>query len=308
MTAQTTDFSGLLFYNPAGPGFDAVASATITGPNSMDEGATEIWELVTWAIPDGDIYYKIVPDGDNLNAGRFTGGLTGILTVTNNRTSIGITVSEDNATSITGQSFDIRFSKTLNGTPFATKYGVNVNDTSQSQPTITYPAPTNHSTGFSIRVYDTGSWGGDFAWLTGKTPFSTVYNASNVGQGFGPGGYTGVWMGYFVPTVADDYRFYFTVSDFNGTPVGNDAVCKGWYGNNATLAGSVPPNITINGAGVSGGTTISLVPGDWYPIYLIAGFQSTGGNVNITVSGGGMTNETSWNAGYGGHNTDTGGI
>ena len=148
MTAKTTDFSGLLYYNPAGPGFDAVASATITGPNSMDEGATEIWELVTWAIPDGDIYYKIVPDGDNLNAGRFTGGLTGILTVTNNRTSIGITVSEDNATSITGQSFDIRFSKTLNGTPFATKYGVNVNDTSQGSATYEIiPSATSMSEG-----------------------------------------------------------------------------------------------------------------------------------------------------------------
>ena len=132
MTAKTTDFSGLLYYNPAAHGFNPVASATITGPDNIDEGAELTWNLVTWNIPDSDIYWKIIPSGDNLNAGRFTYGLSGTMPVVNHRTFISVAVSADSTTSITGQSFDIQFSTTLNGTPFATKYGVGVNDTSQT--------------------------------------------------------------------------------------------------------------------------------------------------------------------------------
>ena len=176
-------------------------------------------------------------------------------------------------------------------------------------PSITYPAPTNHGIGIADIVYDQGNWGGNLSWFTGKTPFSTVYNASNVAGGFSPGGFTGVFAGYFVPTVTDTYNFYFTVSDYNGTPVGNDARCRGWIGPGALLANSVAPNVIIDGSGVQQSGPKSLVVGDWYPIYIIAGFATTGGNISISVTGGGFNNESTWNDGqHGGHNTDTGGI
>ena len=151
MTALIRDFSGLLYYNPAANGFNPIAQATISGPDNMDEGATETWDLVTWDIPDGVIYWKIIPSGDNLTASRFTDGLTGTVSVVNKRASLSITVSADNLTSVTGQSFDIQFSKTQNGAAFATKYGVNVNDTSQDPQLLVMDLdPKNYTTGSSI--------------------------------------------------------------------------------------------------------------------------------------------------------------
>lgn len=311
MTAQTTDFSGLLFYNPAGPGFDAVASATITGPNSMDEGATEIWELVTWAIPDGDIYYKIVPDGDNLNAGRFTGGLTGILTVTNNRTSIGITVSEDNATSITGQSFDIRFSKTLNGTPFATKYGVNVNDTSQGSATYEIiPSATSMSeggTGITFTINTTNLSDGsqviwwidgigsvnDPAWttrfvegvnngtvtITSNTASFTLTAATNANVDDGA-----IFSIYIAGTlfqgVANSGNI--TITDATSAPTPTYALAKA--GNVSSINEGAALTFNVTTTNVANGTTLYFYVGSTGASEITAGRFSQGSGSSFTVN------------------------
>jgi hypothetical protein len=193
MTAQTSDFSGLLYYNPAGPGFNPIPDGTVHGPDNMDEGTSASWHLVTWDIPDDNIYWRIVPSGDNLNEGRFTnGGLHGNISVERNRTVLYITVSADNTTSITGQSFDILFSKAPNGTPFAAKYGINVNDTSQT------PIPTyTLATAGSVTSVDEG------AALTFNVTTTNVANGTVLpwtvdGGALGSSGYT-ITSGRFSP-------------------------------------------------------------------------------------------------------------
>ena len=132
MTAQTTDFSGLLFYNPAGPGFDAVARATIHCPDSMDEGDTITVDVVTWGIPDGTtLFHNFTLHGSNLTSNRFS--VSSGFTVLQNRASFTVTVNPDHATSLDGQSFDIIIGIAFTTAPLATKT-VTVNDTSQSQP------------------------------------------------------------------------------------------------------------------------------------------------------------------------------
>ena len=131
MTAQTSDFSGLLFYNPAGPGFDAVARATIHCPDSMDEGDTITVDVVTWGIPDGTTLFHIFTlHGSNLTANRFSVSSSGF-TVLQNRASFTVTVNPDHATSLDGQSFDIIIGIAFTTAPLATKT-VTVNDTSQT--------------------------------------------------------------------------------------------------------------------------------------------------------------------------------
>lgn len=172
----------------------------------------------------------------------------------------------------------------------------------------TWLAPTNHSIGFANIVYDSTSWGGNLAWFAGKTPYSTIYNSSTPGGGFGPGGYTGVFTGYFVATQSGSYTVSLIISEFNGEPIGNDAIAKMWVGTNAIS----PTDVNMLGSQVlqgGFGISVDLVVGDWYPILVIAGFLSTGGSVNVTVAGGDVSNSTSWNDGqHSGHNTDTGRI
>ena len=131
MTAKTYNFSGLLYYNPAGPGFNAVPQVTIYCPDSMDEGSTITVNLVTWGIPDRTVLYHTFPlSGTNLTPLRFN--VSPHPTVVNNRASFTVTVNADSTTSPDGQSFDIVIKKTLAGPALATKYGINVNDTSQT--------------------------------------------------------------------------------------------------------------------------------------------------------------------------------
>ncbi|CAB4125304.1 Concanavalin A-like lectin/glucanases superfamily [uncultured Caudovirales phage] len=128
MTAKTTDFSGLLYYNPGSHGFNPVQQATINCANSIDEGATITVDLVTWGIPDGTVLVHTFPL-TNISPLRFN--ISPISPVTNNRASFTIAVDADNTTASAQQSFDIQIRKTVTGPVLATKYSINVNDTSQ---------------------------------------------------------------------------------------------------------------------------------------------------------------------------------
>jgi len=137
MTAKTSDFSSLIYYNPAGPGFNAVESASIHVPQYVDEGVAATINLVTWAIPNCTLYWRI-EDQQNLLSNRFA-ATNGSFNLVNNRGSFTVTVSADNTTN-TGlvQVYTVIVSKTINGpniydAPFGLP-GITVNDTSQSQP------------------------------------------------------------------------------------------------------------------------------------------------------------------------------
>ena len=130
-TAKTSDFSGTLFYNPAGPGFNAVAQATIQGPTSFNEGATTTFRLVTWGIPDGTpIFWAF--SASEIAQGRITSSNTN--TVVNHRATCYITVSADNATASGTQLVNIFVVNANTYSNVATLSGIVVNDTSQSLP------------------------------------------------------------------------------------------------------------------------------------------------------------------------------
>jgi hypothetical protein len=129
ITAKTDDFSGLLYYNTAGPGFDPVPQATIHCPDSMNEGDSITVDLVTWGIPDGTELRHIFPVFGLDPATRFSVSPR-FPVVTNNRASFYIEVFADHATAPGSQSFDIIIQNKLTGLTLATKYGITVNDTS----------------------------------------------------------------------------------------------------------------------------------------------------------------------------------
>jgi hypothetical protein len=128
MTAKTSDFSGLLYYNPAGPGFNAVEQVTIHCPASMDEGDSFTVNLVTWGIPDGTVLAHNFP---LTNIGPLRFNISPISPVANNRASFFIAVNSDNTTASGAQSFNIQIKKTVTSDVLATKT-VTVNDTSQT--------------------------------------------------------------------------------------------------------------------------------------------------------------------------------
>jgi hypothetical protein len=131
MTAKTSNFSGLLYYNPAGPGFNPLVSATMTGPTSINEGATATFNVVTWGIPDGPVYWWVT-GLTNITTDRITPGLASQATILNNRLTFAITVSANNATAAGAQAYTINFGKVQNVA--LQSRTVSVNDTSQSAP------------------------------------------------------------------------------------------------------------------------------------------------------------------------------
>jgi hypothetical protein len=128
MTALSRNFSGLLYYNPAGPGFNAVEQVTITSPASIDEGGSFTVNLVTWGIPDGTVLAHTFPL-TNISPLRFN--ISPISPVANNRASFFIAVNSDNTTASGAQSFDIQIRKTVTSNVLATKT-ITINDTSQT--------------------------------------------------------------------------------------------------------------------------------------------------------------------------------
>jgi hypothetical protein len=136
MTAKTSDFSSLLFYNPAGPGFNPVESATLnlvnTGP--INEGDQVNFEIITWGIPDGTtLYYRIV-GLSNMNYNQFT-DVNDSVVITNHRNTFSVGIFENHLTAAGTQTFDVVIEKTFGGGSEVTRIaGIVVNDTSQSPP------------------------------------------------------------------------------------------------------------------------------------------------------------------------------
>ena len=161
MTAQTSDFSGLLYYNPSTNGFNPIVEATMTGPTSIDEGATATFNVVAWGIPDGPVYWWVT-NLFNVTTDRISPGLAAEATITNNRSSFSVTVNTNNATALQGaQTYDIAFGKVY-GTALASIM-VLVNDTSQD------PAPAG-SFEFTAQTSQYITLGGNISdWALDKT-------------------------------------------------------------------------------------------------------------------------------------------
>lgn len=217
MTRKTTDFSNLLYYNPATHGFNPVVEATIHCPDSMNEYDSIVVNVVTWNLPDGDLFWRVVPYGTNLTPGRFTLGSSDSTPLVNDRASFTIAVSADNATSPDGQSFDIIVSKTLNGPAIATKYGVNVNDTSQDPQLLVMDLdPANYQPAGSSTISVTTTYQSEYCGFPDNTGGSYIrYNGDiatqpSVGDTFVYGGTTytvAQVMGF--ETFGTSYQYYF---------------------------------------------------------------------------------------------------
>jgi hypothetical protein len=129
MTAKTINFTNLLYYNPSTNGFNPIVEATMTGPTSIDEGATATFDVAAWGIPDGPVYWWVT-NLTNLTTNRISPGLVAEATIDNNRSSFSVTVSANNTTAAGAQSYIVKFGKVY-GTALATTT-VTVNDTSQT--------------------------------------------------------------------------------------------------------------------------------------------------------------------------------
>ena len=161
--AKTSDFSGLLFYNPAGPGFNPVISATLnllnTGP--INEGDQVDFELVTWGIPDGTtLYYRIV-GLSNMNYNQFT-DVNDSVVITRNRGYFSVGIVENHLTAPGTQTFDIVIERTLGGGGEVTRLaGITVNDTSQ---TVPISLSFNGSTDYKEITGTTTDWALGTTW------------------------------------------------------------------------------------------------------------------------------------------------
>ena len=138
MTAKTTDFSGLLFYNPSTNGFNPVVSASLFADNtSVNEGGQLNFTVVTWNVPDGTtLYYRIV-GLSNMNYNQFT-DVNDSVVITNNRGYFSVAILENQLTAAGPQTFDIIIEKTFGGGgQLAVIAGITVNDTSQDAGPLT---------------------------------------------------------------------------------------------------------------------------------------------------------------------------
>lgn len=116
MTATTTDFSGLLYYNPVAKGFNPVASATLRLTNSapINEGDQIDFEIVTWNIPDGTTLYWRLANITNIDSGRFI-DVSDSVVITRNRGYFSTAVNADVTTATGPQTFDVVIDKTPGG-------------------------------------------------------------------------------------------------------------------------------------------------------------------------------------------------
>lgn len=311
MTAQTTDFSGLLYYNPTGPGFNAVPQVTIFCPDSMDEGDTITVNLVTWGIPDGTVLYHVFSlFGTNLTSDRFNVSLHPV--VENNRASFTVEVSADNTTSPDGQSFDIVIKKTLTGPALATKYGVNVNDTSQTP----IPTPTAWWNGIYLEPISEGSEQtidiGYSDW-DGSTIYWEVYSGTSNSADFNTtsGTFTnltgsGMAKIHFTPTadattegtetyyvkvgttlggneIAGDNSGPYHISDTSVTPSPTYTLAKA--GNVSSINEGAALTFNVTTTNVADGTTLYFYVGSTGAYEITAGRFSQGSGSSFTVTG-----------------------
>jgi len=162
MTAKTTDFSGLLYYNPAAKGFNPIVSATVAGPTSINEGVTATFDAVAWNIPDGPVYWWI-SGLTNITTDRITPGLAAEATILNNRSSFTVTVSADDTTASGAQAYTINFGPVQN-TALQSKT-VTVNDTSQTSTyTLTSDASVNEGSGLTFTASGTNVPDSTYYW------------------------------------------------------------------------------------------------------------------------------------------------
>lgn len=133
MTTKTTDFTGLLYYNPIAQGFNPAVSATLINDATVDEGAALTFEVVAWNVADNTGLFYAVTSLVNLTSDRFD-TVAGPVAIVNNRGTFTITVNADSTTASGAQTYNVVISKMLNGPALAT-VTITVNDTSQSAPT-----------------------------------------------------------------------------------------------------------------------------------------------------------------------------
>jgi hypothetical protein len=192
MTAKTSDFSGLIYYNPATNGFNPIVSATMTGPTSINEGATATFDVVTWGIPDGPVYWW-VSGLTNITTDRITPGLASQATVLNNRLTFTITVSADNATAAGTQSYTINFGKVQNTA--LQSITVTVNDTSQSTP-VPQSLIFNGTSDYKEVLGTTSDWALELNWTIefwSKASSASVGSPSTIMSQGPSGGYIDIY-------------------------------------------------------------------------------------------------------------------
>ena len=293
MTAKTSDFSGLLYYNPAGPGFDPVASATIFYPHTegspffsdVDEGQAGVFNVVTWAIPDSTLYWRVYSKSPGLTDGRFV-ATNGSFSLVANRGSFTVTVTADNTTVASGstQVYSVIISKTPTGPSiipinFFGPPGIEVNDTSQTP----VPTPTAWWNGIylvPLNEGDTQTIDIAYSDWDGSTIYWEVYGGTSSSADFDTtsGTFTGL-------TGSGTAKIHFTAiadSTTEGTETYYVRVGTTVGGNEIAGANSGPYQI--------GDTSVSASP--TYTLTPAASSINEGSSLTFTVGGTNITDGT----------------
>lgn len=134
--------------------------------------------------------------------------------------------------------------------------------------------------GLVKRLY-TGYAGADTSWFEGRGPYNTSIDTPPQDQSWSNDDYSGLWQGYFRPTVTGVNTFTIQIS-------GNryNAYVYLWLGNTA-LSGYASNNALISAAGTASAGT-SLIAGINYPIRIQVGYADDSGfftssNLNFTL-------------------------
>jgi len=134
--------------------------------------------------------------------------------------------------------------------------------------------------GLVKRLY-TGYAGADADWFEGRIPYNTSIDTPPQDQSWSDDDYSGLWQGYFRPTITGVNTFTMQISGSR-----YDAYVYLWVGSTA-LSGYASNNALISAAGTASAGT-SLVAGINYPIRIQVGYADDSGfftssNLNFTL-------------------------
>jgi len=123
--------------------------------------------------------------------------------------------------------------------------------------------------GLVRRLYN-GYAGTDASWPDFRSPYNTSIDTPPQDQSWSDNDYSGLWQGYFRPTVTGVNTFTIQISGRN-----YDAYVYLWLGSTA-LSGYASNNALISAAGTASAGT-SLVAGINYPVRIQIGYRDDAG-------------------------------
>lgn len=272
---------------------------TVTGPSSVNEGASASISVSTSNIPDGTTLNWAVNNGTSDNTDFDS--TSGTVTINSNAGSFSVPIADDHFTE-GSETFTVTVSGTVSSTPVSgTSGSITINDTSltPSVDSVTGPASVNEGSSATINVTTTGIGDGvTLNWAvnnvsTQNADFSQTSGTFQINSNAGS---------FSVPIVADSLTegsqtftvtvsggpYGVSVSGTSGSITINDTSQGG-----PTYAISAPASIDEGSAGTVNVTTTNVANGTtlYWTVATSGGgdFATTSGNVTINSNAASFT-------------------